>query len=170
MKKQARQIFFVGFVNRQNFNGSFCSNPFSSLSFFSEFICGRKNLIGPKVLLNKTPFASRSTRRRRLRDLVQFPWEINWPFEGVSRSGYYRWQQAEPSRREKENAQLIEQIREVFEANKSRYGSPRITKKLRRQGLKCGEKRIARLMQENNQAARSKRRFGPVGRLPLFQI
>jgi hypothetical protein len=28
----------------------------------------------------------------------------------VSRSGYYRWQQAESSRREKENAQLIEEI------------------------------------------------------------
>ena len=37
----------------------------------------------------------------------------------VSRGGYYRWGQAEPSRREKENAQLVEQIREVFEANKS---------------------------------------------------
>ena len=41
----------------------------------------------------------------------------------VSRSGYYRWQKAEPSRRQKENAELVEQIKEVFEANKSRYGS-----------------------------------------------
>ena len=29
----------------------------------------------------------------------------------VSRSGFYRWQEAEPSRREKENAQLVEQIK-----------------------------------------------------------
>jgi hypothetical protein len=28
----------------------------------------------------------------------------------VSRSGYYRWRLAEPSRREKENAELVEQM------------------------------------------------------------
>ena len=72
----------------------------------------------------------------------------------VSRSGYYRWQKAEPGRREKENAELLEQIKGVFAANKSRYGSPRITRELRQQGLKCGENRIARLMQENKLSAR----------------
>ena len=56
----------------------------------------------------------------------------------VSRSGYYRWRQGEPSRREKENAELVKQIREVFEANKSRYGSPRVTRALRQRGLKAG--------------------------------
>jgi transposase InsO family protein len=79
----------------------------------------------------------------------------------VSRSGYYRWRNAEPSRREKENAELVEQIKDVFEANKSRYGSPRITKELRRQGLKCGRNRIARLMRENILAARGKKAFRP---------
>jgi hypothetical protein len=39
----------------------------------------------------------------------------------VSRSGFYRWQKAEPSRREKDNAQMVKQIKEVFAANKSRY-------------------------------------------------
>jgi len=70
----------------------------------------------------------------------------------VSRSGFYRWQQAEPSRREKENAQLVEQIKEVFAANKSRYGSPRVTRELRQQGLQCGEKRIARLMRQTGRS------------------
>ena len=79
----------------------------------------------------------------------------------VSRSGFYRWQQAEPSRREKENAQLVEQIKEVFAANKSRYGSPRVTRELRQQGLQCGEKRIARLMRQNKLVARAKKAFRP---------
>ena len=58
----------------------------------------------------------------------------------VSRSGYYRWGEAEPSRREKENAQLVEQIREVFEAKKAVVtGSPRVTRELRQRGLKCGQ-------------------------------
>jgi transposase InsO family protein len=79
----------------------------------------------------------------------------------VSRSGYYRWRSAEPSRREKENAQLVEQIKDVFASNQSRYGSPRITKELRQQGLKCGKNRIARLMQENKLRARGKKAFRP---------
>ena len=79
----------------------------------------------------------------------------------VSRSGFYRWQEAEPSRREKENAQLVEQIKKVFAANKSRYGSPRVTRELRQQGLQCGEKRIARLMRQNKLSLVPRRRFGP---------
>ena len=84
----------------------------------------------------------------------------------VSRSGFYRWHHAEPSRREKDNAELIEQIKDVFAANKSRYGSPRITKELRQQGLRCGKNRIARLMQENQLAARSKKAFRPRTTVP----
>jgi len=84
----------------------------------------------------------------------------------VSRSGYYRWGRAEPSRREKENAELVEQIREVFEANKSRYGSPRVTRELRQRGLKCGQNRIARLMRENKLAACAKKAFRPRTTLP----
>jgi hypothetical protein len=79
----------------------------------------------------------------------------------VSRSGFYRWQEAEPSRREKENAQLVEQIKKVFAANKSRYGSPRVTRELRQQGLQCGEKRIARLMRQNKLVARAKKASRP---------
>ena len=68
---------------------------------------------------------------------------------------------AKPSRREEENAELVEQIREVFEANKGRYGSPRVTRELRQRGLKCGQNRIARLMRENRLAACAKKAFRP---------
>jgi transposase InsO family protein len=84
----------------------------------------------------------------------------------ISRSGFYRWQKAEPGRREKENAELLEQIQEVFTANKSRYGSPRITRELRQQGLKCGQNRIARLMRENKLTARGKKPFRPRTTVP----
>ena len=43
----------------------------------------------------------------------------------VSRSGYYQWKKAEPSQRERAEAELVEQIRRGFAANKGRYGSPR---------------------------------------------
>jgi hypothetical protein len=84
--------------------------------------------------------------------------------------GFAQWvlsmARAEPSGRAKENAELVEQIREVFEANKSRYGSPRVTRELRQRGLKCGQNRIARLMRENDWPLVPRRRFG-LGRRSL---
>src|SRR5260221_577147 len=74
----------------------------------------------------------------------------------VSRSGYYQWKKAEPSQRERAEAELVEQIKGVFEANKGRYGSPRVRQALRQDGIECGENRVARLMRENELAARRK--------------
>ena len=81
---------------------------------------------------------------------------------GVSRSGYYQWvKPGRSERRAQAEAKLLEQIVEVFEANKERYGSPRVTRELRQQGVGCGENRVARLMRENELAARRKKAFGP---------
>jgi len=84
----------------------------------------------------------------------------------VSRSGYYQWKKAEPSQREREEAELVEQIKEVFEANKGRYGSPRVRQALRQDGIECGENRVARLMRENELAARRKKAFRPRTTVP----
>jgi putative transposase len=81
---------------------------------------------------------------------------------GVSRSGYYQWVKSGRSEgRAEAEAKLLEQIVEVFEANKERYGSPRVTRELRQQGVACGENRVARLMRENELAARRKKAFRP---------
>jgi putative transposase len=85
---------------------------------------------------------------------------------GVSRSGYHRWLKREPSEREKEDAELLKQIVKVFEANKERYGSPRVTQQLWQQETVCGENRVARLMRENGLAARRKKAFRPRTTLP----
>src|SRR5712671_2395017 len=79
----------------------------------------------------------------------------------VSRSGYYQRKKAKPSQREREEAELVKQIKEVFEANKGRYGSPRVRQALRQDGIECGENRVARLMRENELAARRKKAFRP---------
>jgi putative transposase len=50
---------------------------------------------------------------------------------GVSRSGYYKWQQPEAGPRAQANRALGERIGAVFEAHKGRYGSPRVTRALR---------------------------------------
>jgi transposase InsO family protein len=67
---------------------------------------------------------------------------------GVTRSGYYAWRRGRPTSRDLNNRKLTEEIKEVFEAKRGRYGSPRITEELRRQGRKCNHKRVERLMRQ----------------------
>ena len=47
----------------------------------------------------------------------------------------------------------------VTPEHKGRYGSPQITQQLRQEGVVCGENRVARLMRENELAARGKKAF-----------
>jgi transposase InsO family protein len=79
----------------------------------------------------------------------------------VSSSGYYAHQHQPAGVRARENAQLAQRIRPIFEQSRRTYGSPRIQVVLRRQGHRCGKNRIARLMRENQWQARQKRRYVP---------
>jgi putative transposase len=65
---------------------------------------------------------------------------------GVSRSGYYSWRMNERSKRACENELLTELIKEKHEGSRGIYGSPRITEALWKDGVRCGENRIARIM------------------------
>jgi putative transposase len=67
----------------------------------------------------------------------------------VTRSGYYAWCRGEETARQVANRLLTEEIRRVHQQKKGRYGSPRITEQLRRQGHRCNHKRVERLMREN---------------------
>ena len=49
----------------------------------------------------------------------------------VSRSGYYSWINREPSKRNILNQKLDQNIKLIFETNKSRYVAPRITRALK---------------------------------------
>lgn len=78
---------------------------------------------------------------------------------GVSRSGYYKSLNQPDSPREKENAVFLERIRAVFEKSDRTYGSPRVTEDLRAEGFVVNEKRVARLMRENNIASEAVKKF-----------
>lgn len=64
----------------------------------------------------------------------------------VSRSGYYRWYNSTPSRRDAYNKRLGEQIRTIWKDSHKRYGAPRIHVKLKEAGCLCSRPRVARLM------------------------
>jgi len=66
----------------------------------------------------------------------------------VSRSGYYSWQKSGISNRSIENEDLTKRILKVYQDSKKRYGSPRITKELKHQGIKISRPRAARLMKK----------------------
>lgn len=79
----------------------------------------------------------------------------------VSRSGYYDWRHARPGVRAEANAQLDTEIRAVYQTHRGRYGSPRVTQVLQKQGTGCSENRVARRMQTLGLAARAKKGFVP---------
>ena len=74
----------------------------------------------------------------------------------VSPAGYYAWRGREVSQHALSDKTLSKKILKIFEADDS-YGSPRIHRALRRQRVRVGRKRVARLMRECGLRARSAR-------------
>jgi putative transposase len=77
----------------------------------------------------------------------------------VKRAGYYAWVSRPPSARAMEDAQLAETIKDIHNASRRTYGSPRVHEELKAQGQQHGEKRVARLMREDGLRAKTPRRF-----------
>jgi putative transposase len=65
---------------------------------------------------------------------------------GVSRSGYYAWRRRPPSERSRFDAVLLEKIEMIHRNSRATYGAPRVHAELRAIGIRCGRKRVARLM------------------------
>jgi putative transposase len=79
-----------------------------------------------------------------------FPVRLMCRLLKVSPSGYYAWRDRPASRRDQDNARLLEQIRAIHAESDSVYGSPKVWDELVRRGEGCGENRVARLMQAAN--------------------
>jgi len=66
----------------------------------------------------------------------------------VSRSGYYKWRNRSPSKREIYNNKLKLAIKKTYANSYGIYGSPKITDELNNMGYPCSRPRVARLMRE----------------------
>ena len=64
----------------------------------------------------------------------------------VSRSGFYDWLGRGESRRDVEDRRLARHIKVLYQESRGIYGSPRVYKSLRRNGIRVGKKRVERLM------------------------
>jgi len=66
----------------------------------------------------------------------------------VSRAAYYEWHKQEPSRRAQGDQELAEKIKVIHTGSRRTYGAPRVHQDLRQRGVRCGRKRVERLMRE----------------------
>lgn len=67
----------------------------------------------------------------------------------VTREGYNSWRSRGDCVRRQEDAELFVLIKQIFNRHEGNYGSPKITRELHKQGVKVGQKRVARIMREN---------------------
>lgn len=77
----------------------------------------------------------------------------------VSRAAYYQRQLAQPSPTALADAELLDKITEIHDTSKGTYGSPRVHQELRRRGVACGRRRVARLMRRAGLEGRAKKRW-----------
>ena len=77
---------------------------------------------------------------------------------GVARSGYYAWARRGVSARARVDQELTARIAQVHEQSRRTYGAPRIHAALRASGIRCGSRRVARLMRAAGLAGCHRRR------------
>jgi transposase-like protein len=80
-------------------------------------------------------------------------------FLQVLQSAYYDWLHRIPSFREREDEQLSDILKKVFEKSRNTYGTRRLKIAMSHQGRSVGRRRISRLMKEAGLACKTKRRF-----------
>lgn len=78
---------------------------------------------------------------------------------GVTPGGFYASRARRASRRSLENARLWAQIDAVYQKSHELYGSPRVTRQLRSEGVAAGRRRVARLMRQQGIQGRSARTY-----------
>ena len=77
----------------------------------------------------------------------------------VSKSGYYARQKRPASPLRQRRQKLVGQIRQAHRLSRNIYGSPRITRELKAQGISVCENTVARYMREEGVASKIKCRF-----------
>jgi putative transposase len=89
----------------------------------------------------------------------QFPIAMMCRMTSASRSGYYRWRHRPLSDRNQANQRLAKAIKRIFDDEKSRPGSPRITRRLRAEGVSASRHRVARIMRSNGWRAKAAKKY-----------
>jgi transposase InsO family protein len=73
--------------------------------------------------------------------------------------GYYNWRHRPLSDRNQVNQWLTKDIKRIFDDEKGRPGSPRITARLQEEGKSVSRHRVARMMQSNGWRAKAAKKY-----------
>jgi len=92
---------------------------------------------------------------------VEFPVAEVCRVFGLSRSGYYAWLRRKPTQRQLADQRLIPLIIQAHEQGRRTYGSPRVTRALKKHNHPCGRHRVARLMRQHGLRGLQRRAFRP---------
>ncbi|WP_294706885.1 IS3 family transposase [uncultured Fusobacterium sp.] len=79
---------------------------------------------------------------------AKYPLKILLKISGIARATYYFYTNKQD--KDLKNQDIIEKIKEIFYANKKRYGYRRITLELKNQGININHKKVLRLMNKLN--------------------
>ena len=77
----------------------------------------------------------------------------------VSCSGYYKSINRKESKTKRNNNDLIIEIKAIHKESRETYGSPRVHRELRKKGISCSRRRVARLMQFSKIQAKMKKKW-----------
>jgi putative transposase len=78
---------------------------------------------------------------------------------GVTRQGYYAYVNRPVAREREREVALCARIRQVHAESRQTYGSPRVHRALRREGIRVGKRRVERAMRAMQLAPRTRRRY-----------
>ena len=81
----------------------------------------------------------------------------------VSRSAFYAWKLASPTIKERQDHNLMPQVKAIFYRHRRRYGTRRIVMELRDREILCGRRRVAKLMKSQGLRAIQPKSFKPRG-------
>jgi len=89
----------------------------------------------------------------------EFPVDVMCDVLEVSRSGYYAWRNRPASSQAQRRIELVERIQAAHVESQKNYGSPRVHRELRDQGIACSENTVAKLMKDHGIRSKMHRRF-----------
>ena len=88
----------------------------------------------------------------------QYPVAIVCRVLGVARSGDYAWRTRSQNPHHRADRRLSVRRGAIFRASRRCYTSPRVHAEVQQQGVRCAQKRVARLMRQAGRTARAARR------------
>jgi transposase InsO family protein len=90
---------------------------------------------------------------------TEFPVGLMCRLLSVSKSGFYKWFSKGGYEVSPTKLKLQEEVRRIFTKHRKRYGSPRVYRELKSEGIAVGKGTIEKIMRDLNLKAKGKRRF-----------